>query len=134
MIKKKIKALKDIELKTFTGFHCLVEGEVKEVEFENQRVFKSHLKFGGFVEADEHEKESKNIPIILPEVEETPKPEEEAPPPVEPGTADAVIIGDEVSKDDEGDLTDGVIPCVSSEEVSTQEEQIEEVATPEKQV
>ena len=70
MIEKMIRALKDTDLKTHFGFHSLVEGEVKRVRFKNQRVFDELIRLGSFAEADRGERESKNIPVILPEVTE----------------------------------------------------------------
>jgi len=70
MIEKKIRALHDAELKTCFGFHFLVKGEVKRIQFKNQSAFDELLKVGKIVEADRSEEESKNIPVILPEVSE----------------------------------------------------------------
>ena len=70
MIEKKIRALKDIGLKTYGGSYRLVENEVKIVLFKNIATFKALLNFGNFVEAGRHEEESKPpIPVFLPEEE-----------------------------------------------------------------
>ena len=70
MIEKVIKAQKDFGLKTAFGFHRLVEGEVKRIRFRGQKAFNALLGLGVFVEADPGERESKDIPVILPEVTE----------------------------------------------------------------
>lgn len=70
MIEKTIKAITDSELKTCFGFHYLVEGEVKRIQFKSQKAFEALLQLGSFVEAGRDEKETKNIPVILPKVDE----------------------------------------------------------------
>jgi len=71
VIKKKIRALKDIGLKTYGGDYCLVENEVRAVLFKNNATFKALLEFGNFVEAGRHEEESRPpISVFLPEIEE----------------------------------------------------------------
>lgn len=109
MVERVIKALKDFGLRTYFGSHSLFEGEVKRVRFRNQRAFEALLEMGCFVETSEEETGSKNIPVILPEVNEDtvvrvePKeaePDIEAPPVIEPGkTGSVVIIGEEVLLD-----------------------------------
>lgn len=70
MVEKKIKALKDFELRTFFGPHYMIDGEVRRIRFKNQQTFESLLKFGNFVEAEADEKEVKVIPVIHPAADE----------------------------------------------------------------
>jgi len=67
MLEKKVKALRDLELKTYFGSHYLSEGEVKTIRFKNQNTFEAQVKLGNLVEADRDEPEGSNIPIILPD-------------------------------------------------------------------
>lgn len=70
MITKKIRALKDFQLKTCGGIYFLSKGEVKRVDFKDRGDFEAHLKLGIIVEAGMHEEERKEIPVVLPEVSE----------------------------------------------------------------
>ena len=70
MVEKVIKVLRDFDLKTCFGSHSLVADEVKRIRFKNQRSFNTLLTLGDFVEAERGEKESKNILVIRPKVDE----------------------------------------------------------------
>lgn len=70
MIEKKIKSLRDAELKTVFGIHFLSVGEVKVVRFRDQRTFDALVQLGMFVEAGANEPVIKKIPVLLPEVTE----------------------------------------------------------------
>jgi len=62
---KKIKALRDMELKTPFETHFLSAGEVKKIRFKDLQSFRVHLESGNIVEVSENEEEVKNIPIVL---------------------------------------------------------------------
>ena len=68
-VEKKIRVLKDFQLKTVFGTHFLSEGEVKTIRFKNKRTFEAHLGYRNFVEAAPEEKEGKFIPIVSPDEE-----------------------------------------------------------------
>lgn len=52
-MKKRIKALRYIEVATRVDYAELCEGEVAEVEFGSEREFKAHLEGGAFIETKE---------------------------------------------------------------------------------
>lgn len=69
-VKRKIKALKDFELKTYYEVHFLIKDEVKVVRFKNQSVVDDLLKFHHFIIAKSNEEEVRKIPVLLPKVDE----------------------------------------------------------------
>lgn len=69
-VEKKIKALKDCELRTYYERHVLIKNEVKVVRFKNKWVIEELLKLGNFKIAGSDEPVAREIPILLPEVDE----------------------------------------------------------------
>lgn len=68
-LEKKIRVLKDLELKTPFETHFLSEGEVKTIRFKNLQSFKTHVELGDIEEAREDEQEVKQISVIYPDEE-----------------------------------------------------------------
>jgi len=69
-VERKIKALKDFTLKTYYETHILIKDEVRIVRFKDNQTFDALLKFKHFIVAKPKEKEVRNTPVLLPEIDE----------------------------------------------------------------